>query len=185
MGFAPTFYFGKNWFVRSDNLVDKVREFAEKATGGSAIELVHVEIGALKNKRVVRIFIDKEGGVTHDDCSFVSHEIEDQLDLEDPVSSEYLLEVSSPGIERGLYRIEDFERFEGNEARLKTHDAIDGQRNFRGQIAGVNGDLIELEDITGGKVRIRFDQIKKANLTFDIEKELKESSRKKRKDRGR
>jgi len=185
VGFAPTFYFGKNWFVRTENLEQWVRELAEKATSPAAIELVHVEIGSVKNKRVLRIYIDKEGGVTHDDCSQVSHMIEELLEQEDPIESGYLLEVSSPGIERGLYSLDDFRRFTGEDARVKTHEAIDDQKSFRGKITRVDGEMIELEGAGGNRIRISYDLIKKANLTFDFEKELKESRQQKKKDRGR
>ena len=169
----------------TDNLAETIRGFAERVTRQTAIELVHVEIGSIKNKRVVRIFIDKEDGVTHEDCSFVSHAIEDLLDQEDPIAGEYVLEVSSPGIERGLYTIADFERFKGNEARLKTHEAFGGQRNFRGMILGVEESEIEIDDLTSGRVRIQFGQILKANLTIDMDKELKDSRHKKKKGRAK
>ncbi len=154
---------------------EKIREIAENAAENNNVELVHAEISGVKKNLAVRIFIDKEGGVTHEDCAKVSREIGAVLDEEDFIASEYTLEVSSPGLERGLYSLKDFEKFTGNLARVKTYMAIDGQKNFRGSIIGVDGEDVIFEDKTNGEVRIPFEAVAKANIEIDIEKELKEA----------
>ena len=181
MGFAPTFYFGKNRIVRTESLTSRIRQLAEESLPGGEFELVHVELSGSGNRMIVRVFIDKPGGVNHDDCALVSQAIERRMDMEDPIENEYVLEVSSPGIERGLYRLEDFERFAGNEARIETFEAIEGQRNFKGVIDSISGNTVLIEDRSSGKSEIDFDQIKKANLIIDVERELRKGSKNSRK----
>ncbi|NNE66951.1 MAG: ribosome maturation factor RimP [Pyrinomonadaceae bacterium] len=164
----------------TEEIASRIRELAVVAAEKQGVELVHVEIGSLKNKRVVRIFIDKEGGVTHDDCAHTSREIENLLDSEDPIKGEYLLEVSSPGIERGLYSLEDFDRFAGSDAKLKTVEAIGGQKNFRGRIKGILDGNVEIEDVSSGAVSIPYESVKKANLSVDLDGELQQSRKQSR-----
>ncbi len=156
------------------NLIDeRIRKIAVRTAEENGLELVQVEIvGSTKNP-TMRVFIDKQGGVTHEDCSTVSRRIETILDAEDFLPSAYLLEVSSPGLERELYNLEDFERFIGNLAKVKTSATIDGQKNFRGRITGVEGEEIAFEDKTKGTVRFPYSAVAKANLEIDLQEELK------------
>jgi ribosome maturation factor RimP len=85
------------------------------------------------------------------------------------------LEVSSPGLERGLYKRADFERFAGSNAKMKTRQPIDGQRNFKGRLLGVEGDDVLFEDRTSGHVRVPLELITKANLEVDVSEELRRS----------
>ena len=170
--FAPTFYFGQK--TMSKQLIEqRIQEVAEQAAEKNGLELVHAEIvGAVKDRKI-RIFIDKPEGVTHEDCVAVSREVDEILEEEDFFPTAYVLEVSSPGLERGLYKIEDFEKFAGNLARLKTYQAINGQKNYRGRIIGIENEEILFDDLTNGKVKVPFSAIAKANLEIDIEEELK------------
>lgn len=155
---------------------ERVREIAERTARALGLELVHVETarGAGRGQTVVRIFVDKPEGVTHEDCAAVSHHVGTILDVEDPLPDSYTLEVSSPGLERGLYKLADYERFAGRQAKLKTDRAVGGnQRNFRGEILGVEGDLVVFDDRTSGEVRIPFDHVAKANLEIDTEAEFR------------
>lgn len=161
------------------NLTNKVREIAEKATENLALELVHVEIVGSGKKQTIRIYIDKEEGIVHDDCSAVSQEVEKVLDEKDLIPNSYVLEVSSPGIERGLYSIRDFERFINSKAKVKTHASVNGQKNFLGTIIEVIGEKITFDDKTNGIVEIPYEIIKKANLKFDIQEELRQANRRK------
>src|SRR5260370_12361477 len=102
-------------------IIEHVKAIAAKVTAASGIELVHVDISGTKRDLVLRIFIDKEGGVTLDDCSNVSRSVEDVLDSEDFIPSRYVLEVSSPGIERELYSLDDFVKFTGHLTKVKTN----------------------------------------------------------------
>jgi ribosome maturation factor RimP len=151
----------------------RVQEIAERVATDNGLELVHAEVAGPENKPIVRIFIDKPNGVTHQDCAAMSLHVGTVLDVEDFIHASYTLEVSSPGIERGLYKRQDYERFAGSPARLRTRRPINGQRNFRGRLLGIEGENVLFEDRTSGSVRIEFDSIAKANLEMDVNAEFK------------
>jgi ribosome maturation factor RimP len=151
----------------------RVEELAQRIAGESGVELVHVEVAGPQGKPIFRIFIDKPDGVTHQDCAGVSLHLGTILDVEDFIHSPYTLEVSSPGLERGLYKTADYERFAGHPARLKSRIAINGQRNFRGRIVGIEGEEVVFDDKVSGIVRVPVDSIAKANLEIDVEEEFR------------
>ena len=135
--------------------------------------MVHAEVAGPEGKPIVRLFIDKPAGVTHENCAEVSLHFGTILDVEDFIHSPYTLEVSSPGLERGLYKKADYERFAGHAAKLKSRLAIRGQRNFRGRIIGIDGDDVAFEDQTSGRVVLLLDDIVKANLEIDVDEEFR------------
>ena len=151
----------------------RVREIAERAAEELGLELVHVEVAGGARAPIFRIFIDKPEGVTHEDCSAVSLHVGTVLDVEDFIHSAYTLEVSSPGLERGLYQRADYERFNGHLAKLKTRQPVGGQRNFRGRIAGLEGEQVVFDDKTNGRVLVPLDIIVKANLEVDVDEEFR------------
>jgi ribosome maturation factor RimP len=155
------------------SIAGRVQEIAERVAIDHGLELVHAEVAGPANKPIVRIFIDKPQGVTHEDCSEVSVHLGTILDVEDFIHASYTLEVSSPGLERGLYKRADYERFAGNEAKLKTRQPIEGQRNFRGRLLGVDGNDVLFEDRTSGQIRVPLESIVKANLEMDVNEELR------------
>ena len=175
VGFAPTFYFGFKT-MSNQSVSEEIQAIAARITAERKLEFVHLEVVGSKRNPVVRIYIDKPGGVTHEDCVAVSRQIEAVLDAEDFIGSAYVLEVSSPGLERGLYSLQDFEKFTGQLARVKTHVAIDGQKNFSGRITAVEGEEIVFQDKTRGEARFPYAAVAKANLEIDLEEELKRSS---------
>ncbi len=155
----------------ASSVEERVRAIAEQVAIDHGVELVHVEVAGPDNKPIVRVFIDKANGVTHADCSEVSFHVGTILDVEDFIHASYTLEVSSPGLERGLYKRGDYERFAGSLVKLKTRNPIGGQRNFRGRLLGIEGDSISIEDRTSGRITIPFESVAKANLEIDIEQE--------------
>ncbi len=159
----------------NESIAARVQELAERVAIDHGLELVHVEVAGPDNKPIVRVFIDKPQGVTHDDCSEMSTHLGTILDVEDFIHASYTLEVSSPGLERGLYKRADYERFAGSDAKLKTRQPIAGQRNFRGRLLGMEGDEVIFEDRTNGHVRIPLDLIVKANLEVDVNEDLRRS----------
>ena len=165
--------------MNKELITERVEKIAAKEAEDAGLELVHVEIGGTGRKPTVRIFIDKPDGVTLEDCSLVSQRVGKILDEEDFIPSAYTLEVSSPGLERGLYNLKDFQKFAGEMAKVKTSEAINGQRNFSGKITGVEGQDIIFEDKTGGTVTIPHHIVTKANLQIDFEEELKASKKRK------
>jgi len=176
VGFAPTFSFGKG--MNRESVLDRVKEIAGRAADDSGIEIVHVELAGTNRDSVLRVFIDKEGGVTLDDCSIVSQKLEAVLDAEDLIPSRYVLEVSSPGIERQLYSLEDFERFIGQAVKVKTKTDIEGQKVFVGEIDSIHDDTISINDRARGTVSIKYGDVEKANLKIDLAKEFSGSARK-------
>ena len=159
--------------MESGSVAERIRETAEQVAIDHGVELVHVELAGPEGHPTVRVFIDKPGGVTHEDCSDVSNQLGTVLDVEDFIHSAYTLEVSSPGLERGLYRRADYERYAGRDAKVKARTPVSGQRNFRGRIVGVDDSNVILEDRTSGRVLIPIDGIAKAHLEADIESEFR------------
>jgi ribosome maturation factor RimP len=152
-----------------------VREIAERVASSSGLEIVDIEYHGGGKGRVLRIFIEKnaEGraasaaarpagvsswdqfaGVTHEDCANFSRELGTILDVEDAVpGGGYLLEVSSPGLDRKLARAADFQRFAGSKAKLMTREPIAGNRHFEGRLLASDGDLVRLQIETGSKAK--------------------------------
>lgn len=149
-----------------------ITEISAKIAEREKLELVAVEVAGTSRNLTVRIFIDKPGGVTIEECATVSRNVGDKLDEVDLIPAAYTLEVSSPGLDRPLLKLEDFERFKGNLAKVRTHQPIEGQRNFKGRIDGISGEEVILSDKTTGTVRIPFSAVAKANLEVDLEAEL-------------
>ena len=154
-------------------VAEKITEIARKVVDKHNLELVRAEaVGSAKNP-TVRVFIDKPGGISHEDCAAVSRDLSAVLDELDFISSAYLLEVSSPGLERELYSLQDFAKFIGDLAKVRTKMPIEGQRNFRGRIKAVEGNEIVFTDKVTGEVRFTFEAVAKANLEIDIEEEFR------------
>lgn len=172
-GRKPTFlllsgYFSTMASTTRHSLTEQITAIAERAARREGIEVWEVEVLGSGRSRVVRIYIDKPGGVTHGDCELISQQVGTVLDVEDVVPGErYHLEVSSPGIERKLRKAEDFARFAGRRARVALREPRDGQRRFDALIEGVEGEEILLELKPGEKARIRMSEIDKANLKHE------------------
>jgi ribosome maturation factor RimP len=144
-------------------IVALVRDLAEPICQSEGMELIHVEYGPEKGGKTMRLYIDKPDGVTLDDCAAISHQVGDIIDVNLEESGSYHLEVSSPGPERPLGKMADFERFKGNVVKIRTAQPINGQRNFKGILSGISKGkvIICLEHET---VAISFQDITKARL---------------------
>jgi len=149
-------------------MLAKLQEIADRVGASQSLEIVDVELLGSGNNRVVRIFIDKPGGVTHSDCELVSGQVGTILDAEDVLTGgKYTLEVSSPGVERKLKKLHDFERFSGSKARISLHEPVEARRTWDGVLIGVQGDRITLEPAPGKRIEFPIDQVDKANLKYD------------------
>lgn len=126
-------------------------------------DLVDVEYVKEGESFVLRLMIDKEEGVTIDDCERVSRQVEPLLDASDPIPGSYYLQVSSPGLDRPLKREADFERFRGSLVAIRTYGPIEGRRSFRGVLKGLRDGEVVLED-NGKDLHIPFDKVAKARL---------------------
>ncbi|MCK5383275.1 MAG: ribosome maturation factor RimP [Gammaproteobacteria bacterium] len=127
-------------------------------------ELVGVEFQTGgKGGGLLRIYIDSEEGISADDCQKVSYQVSGVLDVEDPIPGHYTLEISSPGLDRMLFRPKDFERFAGQLIKVRTAYPIEGQRKFKGRLVGMQGDnvVFEQDDM---EISLPFDQIEQARL---------------------
>lgn len=150
-----------------------VTEIVTPLCEARGVEFVGVQVLPYPGEPLVRVIIDRprqdglEGSaVDIDDCSFITQQLSDLLvDDGDVIGGEYRLEVTSPGVERPLFRIEDFVRFAGKEARVQTQRPVDGRRKFEGVILSAEGDFVRLEQ-DGKPVEVPFQDIVKANLVY-------------------
>jgi len=126
-------------------------------------ELWGVEYIPQGKSSLLRIYIDKDSGITLDDCVRVSNQLAGVMDVNDPIRGHYALEVSSPGLDRPLFTLEQFERYLGSEVRLRLRTKLDGRRNFSGKIDEVRRGMIRIID-DGNVFSIQADDIDKANL---------------------
>ena len=147
------------------DVVGRAEQLIREAVEEEGFELIHVEYAGASGSPILRAYVDRPGGITVSDCAEISRRVSVLLDVEDFIPKRYVLEVSSPGIERPLFSEADFLRFKGEEVRLVTLEKIDNRRKFVGIIAECNGGLLEL-DCEGQSFSIPMDQIKKANLVY-------------------
>ncbi|MEN6624526.1 MAG: ribosome maturation factor RimP [Smithella sp.] len=150
-----------------EDLKDKVRQFAEPVVAAEGMELIHVECLRMHSRWIIRLFLDKEGGVTLDDCTTVSNQVGDIFDINDLIDAQYTLEVSSPGPERPISRDQDFIKYRGLQVSIKTGLKIDNSNKFRGVLIDFieenNQKVIVLQTLQ--KIyRIPKTEIVKANL---------------------
>jgi ribosome maturation factor RimP len=159
--------------------IERVREIAAQVGASSGVEVVEVDMRGSGGSRMLRVFIDKPGGVTHEDCANVSRELSTVLDVEDAVpGGPYVLEVSSPGLDRKLSRPADFERFTGSRVKVTTRTPVNGNKHFEGRLQSFQGGRLTLELGTPGKkpkpgsvpakLEIELSNIEKANVVPEI-----------------
>ncbi|HIE65261.1 MAG: ribosome maturation factor RimP [Nitrospira sp.] len=148
-------------------LTDKIKTIAEPLFHSLGVELYDIEFGGLQRGGLLRITIDKEGGVTLDDCAKASRHLSRALDLEEIITQRYTLEVSSPGLNRPLKKREHFVRVIGKRVKLKTFIPIGEQKVFVGRLSGFKGDKAFLQLDQGGEQQIPYDQIAQACLEID------------------
>src|SRR3984957_9915940 len=169
--------------------LEKVRQIAERVAASSGLEVVDVEVSGAATHRMLRVFVDRPGaapahgrpdGVTHEDCANFSREFGTIVDVEDAVpGSSYVLEVSSPGLDRRLTKAADFERFRGQRVKLMTREPVNNNRHFEGKLESFeNGKLLldlsvarkkmRPKEGAATKIEIEFGNIEKANLVPEI-----------------
>ena len=159
-----------------ESMIEKIRELALPIVQEEGLELFHLEFKRSGYKWFLRVYLDREGGINLNDCEVVSKRLSAKLDLEDFIPYSYTLEVSSPGLDRPLLSERDYKKFKGKHVRIKTLEAIDGQRNFKGRLANYYDGIITLEmeikknlgELLGGIVRIYLPQ----NWIFKTESEI-------------
>jgi ribosome maturation factor RimP len=155
---------GKN--ERNKKFLDQAKRFADAICEGEGIELVYIEYQRETRGRILRIYIDKPGGVTLDDCAGVSRQLSDLLDVELEDDFSYNLEVSSPGQNRPLWKEQDFERFNGCRVKIKMRrslDIVEGQKKITGALAGISDNHVKVL-FDNRTVSIPFQEISRAHL---------------------
>ena len=152
--------------MSTEQIIAAVEEFAVPVLNDKGLELVEVQFRR-ESGWVLRLFIDREGGVTLDDCASVSREISSYLEVEDLIAHAYKLEVSSPGVERPLKRLEDFVRFTGRKARIKVKEPINEQRVFIGMLDAVDEDKKTIMlTVDGEQMNIDLETVARARLSL-------------------
>jgi len=154
--------------MKLEELVVKIRELIEPAIDSMGVELDDMELGRMKGKILLRVYIEKQGGVSIDDCEKVSREIATVLDVEDPVPGAYVLEVSSPGLDRPLRKPRDFIRFSGKKVRVVTNEPVDKQTFFVGKIENATDEDVMLVLQKDKKITISYNNISKARLEVEV-----------------
>ena len=168
--------------MNTESHLPMLEYLARRAADAEGIQVAWIEFKRQRSGSVLRVFIERlDGDVGVVECGRVSQRLSILLDVEDPIESTYTLEVSSPGLDRPLHNVVDFERFAGKLARIQTKSAIDGQSRFLGRLFGVVGDCVVLEDDRGQKYDIPLTGVKSAQL----EVELRPIQKSPNKERGR
>lgn len=150
-----------------EKVIDDVREILDPLIQEEGLELVDIEYRREGRGKVLRIYIDKEGGVTIGDCTKISRELGVLLDIHDVVPGPYTLEVSSPGLNRALRKPRDFERFKGRKVRIKTRSSIEGRVFFIGRLLDFTDNVASV-DVDGRTYLIPYEEIERANLELDF-----------------
>jgi ribosome maturation factor RimP len=154
--------------AQREAVTQKVIEIAERAASREGLEVVDVELVGGGRNRVLRIFIDKPGGVTLEDCELMSVQVGTVLDVEDVIpGSGYKLEVSSPGVERKLTKPREFERFIGHKVKVVLREPVENQNHWVGALTGFEGGVVTLEPSPGKTIQFPLEQVQKANLKFE------------------
>ncbi|NLJ80650.1 MAG: ribosome maturation factor RimP [Firmicutes bacterium] len=150
------------------SIVNSVRGWVENIVAETKLELVDVEYVKEHQGWVLRVFLDKPGGIGVEDCREVSEVLNRKLDQEDPIPGAYSLEVSSPGLERPLTKTADYQRFAGRLAEIRTYKGMYGRKRFKGVLRGLQEENVLLE-WEGETIEIPLKLIAKANLALELE----------------
>lgn len=152
--------------MKKDALILEIEELVKPITDELSYELYNVEFVKEDGENYLRIYIDNENGIKLTDCEAVSRRVSEMLDEVDPISVGYFLEVSSPGINRGLYCDEHFKRYVGSKVILKLKKALNGTKTITGMLKGINDDYIIVQ--AEEEVNIPKDILKSANIEGDF-----------------
>ncbi|MBK5273482.1 MAG: ribosome maturation factor RimP [Desulfuromonadales bacterium] len=155
------------------DICERVSNFTQPILDSMQIELIDIEFVRIGKDFVLRLFIDKEGGVTLDDCATVSHELSAILDVEEVISDHYTMEVSSPGLDRPLKKLQDYERYSGRLVKIRTYDQLlddsgNKRKTFLGTLDGLVDGCIRITLKEGQTATIPLDRVAKANLEFEF-----------------
>jgi ribosome maturation factor RimP len=148
--------------------LEKIRTMADRVAASEGLALVDVELKGGGSNALLRVFIDKATGVSHADCQLVSEQLSALLDVEDPFPGKYVLEVSSPGLDRKLTKGSDFTYFVGRRARVVVREAVQDQKVFEGRLAGFENGRVRLDLGDRGLQELDLANIRKAQLVVEL-----------------
>ncbi len=151
--------------MKIDLLIKKLMETIEPIVAALNYELYHLEYVKEAGEYYLRIYIDSENGISFEDCEKISRRISEALDVDDPIEEAYYLEVSSPGIERGLYTDKHFEKYTGSDVNVKLNKLMEGKKAFTGKLVRFDADSITIET-EGAELSIPRDIVKSVNISF-------------------
>ena len=154
--------------MAAEKVVDAARRIAEPVINDMGYELADVKFVTEGKRPCLRFFIDKEGGVGINDCQAVSREIDTLIEVENIIKGSYVLEVSSPGLDRPLYKPSDYIRFEGSLAKVRTREPLDGQKVFLGRIGSAGEEGFNIITENGKVYEILYNQVEKARLEVEF-----------------
>ena len=149
-------------------VADNLTQLIEPVVDGLGFELLGIEYIAQGRHSILRLYIDSEQGIGLEDCEKVSRQVSGVMDVEDPVKGQYVLEVSSPGLDRPLFKASQYARHAGQTIKLRLRRPLDGKRKFRGVLSAVDETGILLTDDDGQETRLEFGDIEKANLDPEL-----------------
>ena len=157
----------------TNETAEKVRAIVEPVCLERGLDLVDVEFSPAGRRSLLRLTLDKAGGIGLDELASVSREVGDLLEVHDVVPGSYRLECSSPGINRPLKKPADFERYCGKRVRVSTHEPVEGSRNFVGLLVATGPAGVEIEDASHGRLALGYDAIRRASYDHDFSDELR------------
>ena len=167
----PLFFLEASGLTTHESTLEQVRSVAARVTSGRGFELVDVELKRAGGGAVLRLFVDKPGGIGLSDLQSVSEEASAILDAEDPIEGAYTLEVSSPGLDRPLKGEADYRRSVGKLAKLSSYEPVDGRRHWTGRIVGCEGGVVTLElEKGGGPARLPLAKVSHGRLEVEFPK---------------
>ena len=152
--------------MKNDALVNEIYEMVKPIADELNYDIYHVEYVKENGELYLRIYIEKDGGITLSDCEALSRRVSDLMDEKDPIKDPYFLEVSSPGLNRTLFTEEHYKRFIGREVMVKFTKSVDGKKNIKGILKEVNEENIIVESDT--LISIPKEKIKSANIEGEI-----------------
>jgi ribosome maturation factor RimP len=153
--------------MKSENLLQEIRQVVEPILQSQGLELVDLEYHREGRGWVLRIYIDREGGITLDDCAEVSGEVGAVLEVKDLIPNPFVLEVSSPGLTRPLKKPEDFIKYRNRPVKIKLYEPLEGRKNFKGTLLGLEGEKVRLE-VENQVYELPLQGIAKANLEIEF-----------------
>jgi|TARA_Y100001936_G_scaffold249570_1_gene300209 ribosome maturation factor RimP len=160
VGLGPIFYW---WVINLSAQRDKLEEMLRPGIEALGFDLWGIEYQSHAKRSMLRIYIDAEAGISVDDCAKVSHQVSGVLDVEDPITGEYTLEVSSPGMDRPLYRLEQYAEYIGSDINIRLRIAFEGRRKFQGRLVAIEGDEVVIQ-LDGHEYLLPFEQIDRAQI---------------------